>query len=130
MCLHRAGNLISTFPEGECLVTSVKHFRQAETSLPNQQALTPSKHSLTESLFLQTISEFLSQSVMMRLRGGYPYTQNSPWCLKRLFKKDLKDYVHSKKEGKQWIQALNGLERTNLMSNILQVSKQTGQGRL
>lgn len=46
MCLHRAGNLISTFPEGECLVTSVKHFRQAETSLPNQQALTPFKQSL------------------------------------------------------------------------------------
>lgn len=47
MCLHRAGNLISTFPTGECLVTSVKHFRQAETSLPNQQALRPFKQSLT-----------------------------------------------------------------------------------
>lgn len=46
MCLHRAGNLISTFPEGECPVTSVKHFRPAESSLPNQQALTPFKQNL------------------------------------------------------------------------------------
>lgn len=59
---------------------------------------------------------------MMSLRGGYPYIQNSPWCLKRLSKKDLKESIHSEEEGKEWIWALNGLERTNLMSEILQVS--------
>lgn len=59
---------------------------------------------------------------MTSLRGGYPYTQNSPWCLKRLSKKDLKESIHSEEEGKEWIRALNGLERTNLTSEILQVS--------
>lgn len=42
-----------------------------------------------ESLFLQRLLEFLSLSVMMRLRGSNSYIQNSPWCLKRLSKTDL-----------------------------------------
>lgn len=59
---------------------------------------------------------------MMRLRGGYPYTQNPPGCLKRLSKKDLKESIHSEEEGEAQIQTLNELQRTNLLREILQVS--------
>ena len=59
---------------------------------------------------------------MMRLRGGYPYTQNPPGCLKRLSKKDLKESIRSEEEGEAQTQTLNELQRTNLLKEILQVS--------
>ena len=59
---------------------------------------------------------------MMRLRGGYPYTQNPPGCLKRLSKKDLKESIRSEEEGEAQIQTLNELQRTNLLREMLQVS--------
>lgn len=60
---------------------------------------------------------------MMRLRGGYPYTQNPPGCLKRLSKKDLKESIRSEEEGEAQVQTLNELQRTNLLREILQVSR-------
>lgn len=77
-------------------------------------------------MFLQRIFEFLSPFVMMRLRGGYPYTQNPPGCLKRLSKKDLKESIHSEEEGEAQIQTLNELQRTNLLKEILQVHTLAG----
>ena len=62
----------------------------------------------------------------MRLRGGYPYTQNPPGCLKRLSKKDLKESIHSEEEGEAQIQTLNELQRTNLLKEILQVHTLAG----
>lgn len=40
--------------------------------------LQPLNRVWRESLFLQSLFEFLSLSVMMRLRGSYSYIQNSP----------------------------------------------------
>lgn len=59
-CLHRAGNLISTFPEGKCPVTSAKHLQAGRALLQSQQALTGFKQSLTGNLGLQRISELSS----------------------------------------------------------------------
>lgn len=59
---------------------------------------------------------------MMRLRGGYPYTQNPPGCLKRLSKKDLKESICSEEEGEAQIQTLSELQRTNPPREMLQVS--------
>lgn len=72
VCLHRARNLISTFPEGECLVTSARHLQAGRALLQSQQALTAFKQSLAVGLYLQRIyrgSQAPRPFVMMRLKG-------------------------------------------------------------
>lgn len=75
-CLHKAGNLISTFPEGKCPVTSVKHLQAGRALLQSQQALTGFKQSLTGNLCLQRISELLSPLLWRGWETG-PGTCNS-----------------------------------------------------
>lgn len=103
MCLHRAGNLISTFPAGECPVTSVKHFRLAETSLPNQQALTPFKQSDGRVCFYREFLSFWAGLLWWVERWLPTYTTPRPRCLKRLSKKDLRESIQSGEQGKQWV---------------------------
>lgn len=79
MCLHRAGNLISTFPAGKCLVTSAKHFGQGETLLQNQQALTRFKQSLMGEFVSAGnpgVPELVCYDEVERQFQGY--TQSSP----------------------------------------------------